>query len=299
MKMRPVLLGIVIVAGLILLFVISVFIAHFVKGDQGGLVAGQGIGVVVVKGIILDSSETIKQLHDFRNNQNVKAVVLRIDSPGGVVGPAQEIYEEVKKLTAKKKVIVSMGSVAASGGYYIAAPANRIFANPGTVTGSIGVLMKLSNIEGLLGRIGLKSFILKSGKFKDAGSPLRPMTREERAIMQSVIDSMHGQFIRAVAEGRKLPLDVVTRLADGRIFSGEQALNLKLIDKLGNLQDAVAEAGKMSGIKGEPEVIYPPEKKSFLRDLLIEGVVGSIGGLVGRETGGNARYEIEGVRGLQ
>jgi protease-4 len=299
MKMRPVLISIVILAAVVFLFVISLFIAHFFKGGQGGVVAGPSVAVLVVKGIILDSSETIKQLHDFRKNKNVKAVVLRIDSPGGVVAPAQEIYEEVKKLAAKKTVVVSMGSVAASGGYYIAAPANRIFANPGTVTGSIGVLMKLSNIEGLLGRIGLKSFILKSGRFKDAGSPLRPMTREERAIMQSVIDSMHGQFIRAVAEGRKLPLEAVTRLADGRIFSGEQALKLKLVDRLGNLQDAVTEAGKLAGIKGEPEVIYPPEKKSFLRDLLIEGLAGTVGGLVGLEPGVNARYEIEGVRVLQ
>jgi protease-4 len=299
MKTRSVLLGITIVGVLIVLFVSSVFIARLIQGGKGGFMAGKEIGVVEVKGLILDSKETIKQLHDFKNNQNVKAVVLRIDSPGGVVGPSQEIYEEVKKLTEKKKVVVSMGSVAASGGYYIAAPANRIFANPGTVTGSIGVLMKLSNIEGLLGKIGLKSYVLKSGKYKDAGSPFRPMTREEKAIMQSVIDSMHSQFIKAVADGRKLPRETVTRIADGRIFSGEQALNLKLVDKLGDLQDAVAEAAKMAGIRGEPQVIYPPEKKSLLRDLLIEEVVGRIAGLAGLASGGNARYEIEGVNVLQ
>ena len=299
MKKRSVLLGMAIVLALFVLFVISVVIVHLLQGGSAGFKSGESVGIVEVKGLLLDSKETIKQLHDFRDNQNIKAVVLRIDSPGGVVGPSQEIYEEVKKLTAKKKVVASMGSLAASGGYYIAVPTNMIFANPGTVTGSIGVLMKLSNIEGLQGKIGLKTFVLKSGKFKDAGSPLRPMTGEERAVMQGVIDSMHGQFIRAVAEGRRLPLETVTGLADGRIYSGEQALKLKLVDKLGNLQDAVAEAGKMAGIKGEPEVIYPPEKKSFLRDLLIEEVVGSIGGLVGREPGGSARYEIEGVRVLQ
>ena len=299
MKKRSVLLGIAILAAFFVLFVISVFIAHLLLRGSAGFKSGNCVGIVEVKGMLLDSKETIKQLHEFRDDQNIKAVVLRIDSPGGVVGPSQEIYEEVKKLTAKKKVVASMGSLAASGGYYIAVPANMIFANPGTVTGSIGVLMKLSNIEGLQGKIGLKTFVLKSGKFKDAGSPVRPMTEEERAVMQGVIDSMHGQFIRAVAEGRRLPLETVTGLADGRIYSGEQALKLKLVDKLGNLQDAVAEAGKMAGIKGEPEVVYPPEKKSFLRDLLIEGVVGSIGGLVGRESGGSARYEIEGVRVLQ
>jgi len=299
MKKRSVLLGIAILAAFFVLFVISVFIAHLLLRGSAGFKSGNCVGIVEVKGMLLDSKETIKQLHEFRDDQNIKAVVLRIDSPGGVVGPSQEIYEEVKKLTAKKKVVASMGSLAASGGYYIAVPTNMIFANPGTVTGSIGVLMKLSNIEGLQGKIGLKTFVLKSGKFKDAGSPLRPMTREERAVMQGVIDSMHGQFIRAVAEGRRLPLETVTGLADGRIYSGEQALKLKLVDKLGNLQDAVAEAGKMAGIKGEPEVIYPPEKKSFLRDLLIEEVVGSIGGLVGRQPGANARYEIEGVKVLQ
>jgi protease-4 len=299
MKTRSVLLGITIVGVLIILFAGSVLIAHLILGGKVGFMGRDSVGVVEVKGLIIDSKETIKQLHDFEGNQYVKAVVLRIDSPGGVVGPSQEIYEEVRKLTGKKRVVVSMGSVAASGGYYIAAPANEIFANPGTVTGSIGVLMKLSNIEGLLGKIGLKSFVLKSGKYKDAGSPVRPMTSEEKAIMQSVIDSMHRQFIKAVAEGRKLPPETVARLADGRIFSGEQALDLKLVDKLGDLQDAVAEAGKMAGIRGEPKVIYPPEKKSLLRDLLIEEVVGRIAGLAGLSSGGNARYEIEGVNVLQ
>jgi protease IV len=295
MIMRTVLLGTAIMAALFVVFIVSVFIFKLLLGGSAGFKSDASVGVVEVKGMLLDSRQTIKQLHEFRDDKSIKAVVLRIDSPGGVVGPSQEIYQEVKKLTAKKKVVVSMGSVAASGGYYIAAPANVIFANPGTVTGSIGVLMKLSNIEGLQGKIGLRSFVLKSGKYKDTGSPVRPMTREERAVMQGVIDSMHGQFIRAVAEGRRLPLQTVTTLADGRIYSGEQALQLKLVDKLGNLQDAVAEAGKLAGIKGEPEVIYAPEKKSFLRDLLIEGVVDSIDGLAGRESGVNARYEVEGV----
>ena len=204
--------------------------------------------------------------------------MLRIDSPGGVVGPTQEIYEEVGKLAAAKKVVVSMGSVAASGGYYIATPAYRIFANPGTVTGSIGVLMKLSNIEGLLGKIGLKSYVLKSGRFKDTGSPVRTMTMVDKAVLQGVIDNMHGQFVRAVAKGRKIPEAEVARIADGRIFSGEQALRLKLVDSMGNLQDAVAEAGKLAGIKGEPEVLYPPEKKKLLTDWLMEDDIGGFAG---------------------
>ncbi len=294
MKKRPVLLGVGIMAGLVLMFAFSVFIARILHGDGHGLIMGDSVGVVEVKGMIIDSKETIKQLHDFRKNQKVKAVVLRIDSPGGVVGPTQEIYEEVRKLTLKKKVVVSMGSVAASGGYYIAAPASTIFANPGTVTGSLGVLMKLSNIESLLGKIGLKSFVLKSGRFKDTGSPVRAMTEEDKAVLQGVIENMHGQFVKAVAEGRRIPQAEVTRIADGRIFTGEQALRLKLVDKLGNLQDAVAEAGKMAGIK-EPEVVYPPEKKRVWLDLIMEEAVEEIAGLVKKDTGSGARYELEGV----
>ena len=295
MKTKSVLLGVGIVASLFVLFIFSVIVARILIGDRSGIIRGECVGVVEVKGLIADSKETIKQLHVFRDNGKVKAIVLRIDSPGGVVGPTQEIYEEVGKLTSKKKVVVSMGSVAASGGYYIAMPANMVFANPGTVTGSIGVLMQLSNIEGLLGKIGLKSYVLKSGRYKDAGSPVRELTKDDRAVLQGVIDSMQGQFVKAVAEGRKLPMEEVERVADGRIFSGEQALRLKLVDRLGNLQDAIAEAGKMAGIKGEPEVIYPPEKKKLWLDLIMEKAVGKITGQAGQDAGFNAKYEFDGL----
>ncbi len=294
MKMKHVLLVIGIAVFLMILFTFSVFVAYILHGDRQSFLLGEGVGVVEVKGMITDSKETIKQMHDFEENDNVKAVVLRIDSPGGVVGPTQEIYEEVGKLTAKKKVVVSMGSVAASGGYYIAAPADMIFANPGTLTGSIGVLMELSNIEGLLGKIGLKSYVLKSGKFKDTGSPVRKMTEEDKAVLQSVVDSMYGQFVKAVATGRKLPEEKVRKLADGRVFSGEQALRLKLVDRMGNLQDAVKEAARLAGIKGEPEVIYPPEKKKMLLDWLVEGAAEKLAGKVKEKAGASARYEFEG-----
>jgi len=295
MKKRPVILIVGIFASLVALFAFSVFIARVLQGGKGGIVRGESVGVVEVKGLIVDSKDTIKELHDFRDDGKVMAVVLRIDSPGGVVGPTQEIYEEVRKLAAKKKVVVSMGSVAASGGYYIATPASRIFANPGTVTGSIGVLMKLSNIEGLLGKIGLKSYVLKSGRFKDTGSPVRTMTKEDKAILQGVIESMQGQFVKAVSDGRKIPAAEVVRIADGRIFSGEQALRLKLVDSLGNLQDAVAEAGRLAGIKGEPEVVYPPEKKKHLIDWLMEDALGDIAGRAKQDGGFNAKYEFDGM----
>jgi len=179
-----------------------------------------------------------------------------------------------------------MGSMAASGGYYIAAPATVIYANPGTITASIGVLIKFSNIKELLDKIGIKSSTIKTGVFKDAGSPNRDLTAEERAMFQAVIDSTHEQFVRAVAEGRKLPLEQVRALADGRILSGEQAKAVKLVDKLGNQQEAIAEAGRLAGIKGEPSVILPPKKRVNYLDLLTEGAEQSVNGILNRTVSG-------------
>ena len=221
--------------------------------------------------------------------------MLRIDSPGGVVGPSQEIHDAVKKLASQKKVVVSMGSIAASGGYYIAAAASRILANPGTITGSIGVLMRFSNLEGLMGKIGMKAFTLKTGKYKDVGSPARPMTDQEKAMLQEVIDNAHSQFVKAVAEGRKLPEAEVRNIADGRIFTGEQALALKLIDRLGTLQDAIEEAGKLGGIKGEPQVIRPSKKKKLILDMLVEETAARIGAAVRQENEFSVNYELEGA----
>jgi len=269
------------------LFTVSVKIAKsLLDGADTALVSKNGIGLVEVKGMILDSKETIRQLRHFLKQDGVKAVVLRVDSPGGIVAPSQEIYEEVKKFAAKKKIIVSMGSLAASGGYYISAPATMIYANPGTITASIGVILKLSNIEALMDKIGIKSHTLKTGKYKDSGSPLRTFSPEDRAMLQSVIDNTHEQFIRAVAEGRKLPIDEVRKIADGRILSGEQAKAAKLVDRLGTLQDAIEEAGKQSGIKGEPEVIQPPKKKVNYLDILSGGVEEKFEGTLKSALGG-------------
>jgi protease-4 len=256
-----------------LLFIGCVFVVKALMGDGDQQFSDKpGVGLVEVKGMILDSRETVRQLRHFLKKDDIKAVVLRVDSPGGVVAPSQEIYEEVKKFAAKKKIIVSMGSLAASGGYYISAPATLIYANPGTITASIGVIIKLSNIEALMDKIGIKSSVIKTGKFKDSGSPVRELTAEDRAMFQSVIDSTHNQFIKAVANGRKLSEDDVRKIADGRVLSGEQALTLKLVDRLGTFQDAIEEAGKLAGIKGEPEVILPPKKKLNYLDLLSGGV---------------------------
>lgn len=263
--------------------------------DKNELNISSGVGLVEVKGLIIDPLETVKQLHDFSKDDKVKAVVIRIDSPGGVVGPSQEIWSAVKRLKEKKPVVVSMGSVAASGGYYIAVPATLIYANPGTITGSIGVLMKFANLEGLMGKVGMKSFTLKTGKFKDVGSPARTMSEEEKGMLQSVIESTHGQFVKAVAEGRKLPEEKVREIADGRIFSGEQAMANKLIDRLGTMQDAVAEAGRLGGISGEAGVIKAPKKKRLLLDMLVEESAGKFSSLMRKEKGFSLNYELEGM----
>jgi protease IV len=295
MKNKWLWLGLIITGIVFIFFMASIFIIAFATDGERFPALGEGIGLIEVKGLILDSEETVKQLNDLKKNDRVKAVVLRIDSPGGVVGPSQEIYAEVKKLGARKKVVVSMGSLAASGGYYIAAPAAMIMANPGTITGSIGVLMKFSNIEGVMSKVGMKAFTLKTGSYKDAGSPTRPMTDQDKAMLQNVIDNAHSQFVKAVADGRKLPLEEVRKIADGRILTGEQALALRLIDKIGTLQDAVEEAGKMAGIKGEPQVIRPARKKRLLLDMLVEESASRISELVSRENGFSMNYEMQGT----
>jgi len=281
---------------LIILFIVcSIFSIAALFGliDTDSLSRENGIGVVEVKGPIIDSGDTVRELYEMLKNDRVKGIVLRIDSPGGVVGPSQEISDAVKKITARKKVIVSMGSVAASGGYYIAAPAHLIFANPGTITASIGVLMKFSNIEGLMGKIGMKAFTLKTGQFKDSGSPFKAMTLEERRMLQEVIDGTHRQFVAAVAEGRKLPVEQVAAIADGRIMNGEQALRHRLIDRLGTFRDAVTEAGKIAGLGEDPHLIYPAKKKPSLIDFLLQETRSGIGRITGTAGGYSLRYETD------
>lgn len=271
----------------VILFALSVKIAATLIGSENRhLLSKEGVGLVEVKGMILDSKETIRQLRYFLKQDSVKSVVLRVDSPGGIVAPSQEIYAEVKKFAARKKIIVSMGSLAASGGYYISAPATMIYANPGTITASIGVILKLSNIESLMDKLGIKSYTLKTGKYKDSGSPVRQLSAEDRAMLQSVINNTHQQFVRAVAEGRRLPIEDVRKIADGRILSGEQAMEQKLVDRLGTLQDAIDEAGRQAGISGDPELLLPPKKQINYLDLLVEGAEGTFNGPLGRAAGG-------------
>lgn len=251
----------------LLLIVVSILLVML----QKTIPIGDRVALIRIEGVITDSRETTEELKEYVKNPSIKAIVLRVDSPGGAVAPSQEIYEEVRKAVAKKKVLVSMGSVAASGGYYIASPATRIIANPGTLTGSIGVIMEIPNIEGLMNKLGIKTEVVKSGKHKDIASIFRGIGKEEREILQGVLDNVHTQFIKAVAEGRKMLPSDVEKIADGRVFTGEQALKAGLIDELGNLEDTVQAAAKLSGIKGEPVIVSKKERFSLI-DLIREGV---------------------------
>jgi protease-4 len=270
MKKRPFLMASALLAGLFVFFlVLAVTVASFM-GRPASFAIGDKIGVIEVFGVIADSREVIEQIHDFRDNDSIKAIVLRVDSPGGGVGPSQEIHDEVKAVDAIKPVVVSMGSVAASGGYYIAASAREIIANPGTITGSIGVIMEFTNFQELLDKIGLSSVVVKSGEYKDIGSPTREMTETERKILQDLIDDVHSQFVASVAEGRKIDEAVVRSIANGSIYSGRRAMEMGLVDRMGNLEVAIKRAAEMAGIEGKPNVVYPPGKKLRFIDLFIE-----------------------------
>jgi len=234
---------------------------------------GPKVALIEITGAITRSEPIIEQIHSYRDNPSVKSIVLRINSPGGAVVPTQEIYAELGKLKAKseKTIVASMGSTAASGGYYIACAADEIFANPGTLTGSIGVIMQIITVEGILKKVGVGSEVIKSGEFKDTGSPMRSMTDEERAILQETIDDVHAQFVDAVFEGRKhkgLTREQIVEIANGRIFSGQQAFERKLVDELGDLQDAIKRAGELGGIKGEPKVVKRIRRKSLMERFL-------------------------------
>jgi protease-4 len=243
--------------------------------------AREKVGIVPIEGVIgldVQSKDVVEQLDMFESNSTIKAIVVRIISPGGSVGPSQEIYDKIVEVSAKKKVVASLGDVAASGGYYVAAAANKIVSNPGTITGSIGVIAEFPNLEKLFEKIGITQAVVKSGEFKDLGNLNRPITEEERTLLQGVIDDVYEQFLKAVLDGRGMDRKDLLPYADGRIFSGKQALSYGLVDELGGLEAAIRLAGKLGGIKGKPEVVYPERKFGSLLDLLMgHGVDGLLG----------------------
>jgi protease-4 len=218
----------------------------------------------------------MEQIKKYRKDNRVKAIILRIESPGGGTAASQEIYREVQRTVAKKRVVASMGNVAASGGYYVALAADRIVANPATLTGSIGVIMEVSNIKELLQKIGVSREAVKSGPFKDIGSPVREMKPEERRLLEEVIQNVHQQFIEVVSKGRRLSREQVEKIADGRIFTGQQAKALGLVDELGSFEDAVELTKKMVGLSGEVKLIFPEKKRFSIWDLIFSEMIGDI-----------------------
>ncbi len=246
-------------------------------GDSDG-----NIGIVEINGMILSSKQIIKDMKTFREDTAIKAIILRIDSPGGGIGPSQEIYREIIKMKTDKKIIASMGSVAASGGYYIASATDGIIANSGTITGSIGVIMEYANLLEIAKKIGISPVVIKSGEFKDMGSPLRNLEEPEKKLFQELVDELHLQFVTDVANARKMEIQTIRSLADGRVYTGQKAVTLKLIDRIGNLDDAVRWAGELSGIDGELKPVYPREDKmtffkkladTLFKDINISGTI--------------------------
>ncbi len=225
-----------------------------------GMFDGDTIALLRIEGPIFDVRWHMDQVRDLMEDDGIKAVVLRIDSPGGAVAPTQELYTELLKLKEIKPVVTSMGTVAASGGYYLSCATDWIVSNPGTITGSVGVIMEFTNLEDLFSKLGVSSRTIKSGKFKDTGNPMRPMTDEEETLLQAMIMDTYDQFVEAVLEGRSVDEDKVRPYLDGRVLTGRQAHKLGLVDELGNINDAIEKATEMAGLTEVPEEIYEPER---------------------------------------
>src|ERR671924_106842 len=275
---HPILKGLGILLVFILLVFVGVFFfAYLTGGDPKvlALFAGEGVGVLRIEGTIDDSRDIVAELKRFKEAPWIKAVVVRIDSPGGAVAPTQEIFEEIQKARQKKPLIASMGGMATSGGYYIASGCEKILANPGTLTGSIGVIMQLTNFEDVMKKIGVKGYNIKSGANKDIGSPFQPLSPEGREILQSLVDNVHSEFVRAVASARGMDETKVRKLADGRVYSGAQARELGLIDQFGTLDDAIEFAAKLVKLEPNPAVYYSHTEEERWWERMFFGVFGS------------------------
>ncbi|MBW1974485.1 MAG: signal peptide peptidase SppA [Deltaproteobacteria bacterium] len=234
------------------------------------------IGVICIRGTISDPLEYLDGIKTFRDDDNVRAIIIRIDSPGGGVSPSQELYREIMRTKVVKPVIASLGSVATSGGYYVASAATKIIASSGTITGSIGVIAFFPNLEELFRKVGYRTVVIKSGRFKDIGNPDRAMTSEEKALVRDTLMRIHKRFVRDVAEARGLDEAKVAEIADGRIITGEDALQLGLVDDLGNFQDAVELAHTLGHIEGKPKLVFFKKKKRSLLDFLVGSEVKSL-----------------------
>ncbi|MDZ4165675.1 MAG: signal peptide peptidase SppA [Smithellaceae bacterium] len=275
MKKHPIILGIVIFAAFGLVFFLSVYIITRMFHGGSVISLSDRVGVVEIEGPITDSRQTVKDIEEFVRDGSIRAIVLRIDSPGGGVAPSQEIYQAVLEAKTKKKVVASLGSIAASGGYLVAAAAEQIVANPGTITGSLSAVMYFPNVEELLKKLGVSSSVVKSGRFKDIGSPVRMMTKEEKLLLQELVDDIYDQFLEAVSSARNIPRKELLKIADGRIFTGRYAKEAGLVDSLGDLGAAVRLAAKLAEIKGEPTVVYAKKKTSSWIEALLMNFAGT------------------------
>jgi len=260
-------LAIVLLFLFVFIFLAGIGSALLLSG-KGSFSSGDKVAVLRVEDVIIDSQIYLDSIETISKDDKVKALVVRIDSPGGAVGPSQEIYSELKELGKEIPIIASIGGVGASGGYYIACAAEKIYANPGAITGSIGVIAQFASYEKLLNWAKIDVEVIKSGKYKDVGSAFREMSDADKEYIQQLIDNVYDQFKSVVATSRNLDTKQIDSVADGKIYTGEQALNLKLIDELGTINDAITVAGNLGGIQGDPEVINFPKKKSKLYDLL-------------------------------
>jgi len=269
------LLWIVIGGGAFFLFVLAVFSLVYVTLHAGSTEAtfsgfGDRIGVVDLEGVILSPQPVVDQLKKFGDDSSIKAIILHVNSPGGGVAASEEIYREVKRIREekKKRIVVSIESVGASGAYYVAAASNKIYADNGSIVGSIGVIAEWVNYGDLMKWAKLKSVVIKTGEFKDTGNPARDLTPAEQVYMQSLIDSMFGQFIQAVADGRGMKFDDVKAIANGKVWTGKEALSMKLIDNVGDFEAAVKDTAKSVGISGEPTLVRPEKDRKTLLDLM-------------------------------
>ena len=265
--MRTVLITIILLIVLFFTFMAGVGSGLLLSG-MDGISPGDKVAVLKIEGVILDSQIYLESIKKIKEDDNFKAVVVRIDSPGGAVAPSQEIYEELKSLNETIPVISSIGTVGASGGYYIAVGTQKIYANPGSITGSIGVIAQFVNYGQLLDWAKVDVEVIKSGQYKDVGSPFREMNEADREYIQELIDNVYDQFRQAVSDARDIKEPELDLISDGKIFTGEQAKKLKLIDEIGSISDAISEAGKLGGLGEEPDVIYFPKKRSQLLELL-------------------------------